>query len=217
MSEPNKIEPQLWLQLRGCLMENLMDKPFVQPFSFSYTEKDIRITTLNYEYNFRVNKKSQIIDVLIINRSSKQSYPVVIYDPQQTIKLLFDNSRILHRLMGKIYNFCSGEFSNCKCRLGDYLYIGNAAEITHSVHLCVYANGELNLKITTLDLSNTITTDVVNVSDLDKTNVPETWKEVLTDLFGTKPRTSLSETELEVLQGKARLNDVPNELEEPHD
>ena len=166
---------EVWMNLRKNTLDFISSRGnqvnIIHPFTVEYTVRNMHVAMLNYSYNLKESTVLNGTDVLVTNRSTKVAYPLVLRG--SNISLVYDNAKLLHRLIGKVIEYISHCYPERKFKAGNRIYIGNTLEINEIVHLVIGSNGGVSLIITKLDGAWGNKSNLVPLLEMDLKSIPD--------------------------------------------
>ena len=166
---------EVWMNLRKNTLDFISSRGnqvnIIHPFTVEYTVRNMHVAMLNYSYNLKESTVLNGTDILVTNRSTKVAYPLVLRG--SNISLVYDNAKLLHRLIGKVIEYISHCYPERKFKAGNRIYIGNTLEINEIVHLVIGSNGGVSLIITKLDGTWVDKSNLVPLLEMDLKSIPD--------------------------------------------
>ena len=166
---------EVWMNLRKNTLDFISSRGnqvnIIHPFTVEYTVRNMHVAMLNYSYNLKESTVLNGTDVLVTNRSTKVAYPLVLRG--SNISLVYDNAKLLHRLIGKVIEYISHCYPERKFKAGNRIYIGNTLEINEIVHLVIGSNGGVSLIISKLDGTWVDKSNLVPLLEMDLKSIPD--------------------------------------------
>ena len=203
---------EVWMNLRKNTLDFISSRGnqvnIIHPFTVEYTVRNMHVTMLNYSYNLKESTVLNGTDVLVINRSTKVAYPLVLRG--SNISLVYDNAKLLHRLIGKVIEYISHCYPERKFKAGNRIYIGNTLEINEIVHLVIGSNGGVSLIITKLDGTWVDKSNLVPLLEMDLKSIPDEFLMFLDEHLEVKSN-NLTEHKLDELQMRSSIHDLEYE------
>ncbi len=203
---------EVWMNLRKNTLDFISSRGnqvnIIHPFTVEYTVRNMHVTMLNYSYNLKESTVLNGTDVLVTNRSTKVAYPLVLRG--SNISLVYDNAKLLHRLIGKVIEYISHCYPERKFKAGNRIYIGNTLEINEIVHLVIGSNGGVSLIITKLDGTWVDKSNLVPLLEMDLKSIPDEFLMFLDEHLEVKSN-NLTEHKLDELQMRSSIHDLEYE------
>lgn len=203
---------EVWMNLRKNTLDFISSRGnqvnIIHPFTVEYTVRNMHVAMLNYSYNLKESTVLNGTDVLVINRSTKVAYPLVLRG--SNISLVYDNAKLLHRLIGKVIEYISHCYPERKFKAGNRIYIGNTLEINEIVHLVIGSNGGVSLIITKLDGTWVDKSNLVPLLEMDLKSIPDEFLMFLDEHLEVKSN-NLTEHKLDELQMRSSIHDLEYE------
>lgn len=204
---------EVWMNLRKNTLDFISSRGnqvnIIHPFTVEYTVRNMHVAMLNYSYNLKESTVLNGTDVLVINRSTKVAYPLVLRG--SNISLVYDNAKLLHRLIGKVIEYISHCYPERKFKAGNRIYIGNTLEINEIVHLVIGSNGGVSLIITKLDGTWVVDkSNLVPLLEMDLKSIPDEFLMFLDEHLEVKSN-NLTEHKLDELQMRSSIHDLEYE------
>lgn len=166
---------EVWMNLRKNTLDFISSRGnqvnIIHPFTVEYTVRNMHVAMLNYSYNLKESTVLNGTDILVTNRSTKVAYPLVLRG--SNISLVYDNAKLLHRLIGKVIEYISHCYPERKFKAGNRIYIGNTLEINEIVHLVIGSNGGVSLIISKLDGTWVDKSNLVPLLEMDLKSIPD--------------------------------------------
>lgn len=203
---------EVWMNLRKNTLDFISSRGnqvnIIHPFTVEYTVRNMHVAMLNYSYNLKESTVLNGTDVLVTNRSTKVAYPLVLRG--SNISLVYDNAKLLHRLIGKVIEYISHCYPERKFKAGNRIYIGNTLEINEIVHLVIGSNGGVSLIITKLDGTWVDKSNLVPLLEMDLKSIPDEFLMFLDEHLEVKSN-NLTEHKLDELQMRSSIHDLEYE------
>ena len=202
---------EVWMNLRKNTLDFISSPDYhvniIHPFTVEYTVRNMHVAMLNYSYNLKESTVLNGTDVLVTNRSTKVAYPLVLRG--SNISLVYDNAKLLHRLIGKVIEYISHCYPERKFKAGNRIYIGTR-EINEIVHLVIGSNGGVSLIITKLDGTCVDKSNLVPLLEMDLKSIPDEFLMFLDEHLEVKSN-NLTEHKLDELQMRSSIHDLEYE------
>lgn len=203
---------EVWMNLRKNTLDFISSRGnqvnIIHPFTVEYRVRNMHVAMLNYSYNLKESTVLNGTDVLVTNRSTKVAYPLVLRG--SNISLVYDNAKLLHRLIGKVIEYISHCYPERKFKAGNRIYIGNTLEINEIVHLVIGSNGGVSLIITKLDGTWVDKSNLVPLLEMDLKSIPDEFLMFLDEHLEVKSN-NLTEHKLDELQMRSSIHDLEYE------
>lgn len=203
---------EVWMNLRKNTLDFISSRGnqvnIIHPFTVEYTVRNMHVAMLNYSYNLKESTVLNGTDILVTNRSTKVAYPLVLRG--SNISLVYDNAKLLHRLIGKVIEYISHCYPERKFKAGNRIYIGNTLEINEIVHLVIGSNGGVSLIITKLDGTWVDKSNLVPLLEMDLKSIPDEFLMFLDEHLEVKSN-NLTEHKLDELQMRSSIRDLEYE------
>lgn len=203
---------EVWMNLRKNTLDFISSRGnqvnIIHPFTVEYTVRNMHVAMLNYSYNLKESTVLNGTDILVTNRSTKVAYPLVLRG--SNISLVYDNAKLLHRLIGKVIEYISHCYPERKFKAGNRIYIGNTLEINEIVHLVIGSNGGVSLIITKLDGTWVDKSNLVPLLEMDLKSIPDEFLMFLDEHLEVKSN-NLTEHKLDELQMRSSIHDLEYE------
>ena len=203
---------EVWMNLRKNTLDFISSRGnqvnIIHPFTVEYRVRNMHVAMLNYSYNLKESTVLNGTDILVTNRSTKVAYPLVLRG--SNISLVYDNAKLLHRLIGKVIEYISHCYPERKFKAGNRIYIGNTLEINEIVHLVIGSNGGVSLIITKLDGTWVDKSNLVPLLEMDLKSIPDEFLMFLDEHLEVKSN-NLTEHKLDELQMRSSIHDLEYE------